>query len=166
MREDELQTQLAEAIKLRSAQQYEESRAILEKLYAEFPQNAQVNCQFAWLCDTTGQEREAMPYYERAIELGLDDSDLLEALLGLGSTYRCLGEYEKSAATLREGMRRFPDNPEFAVFLAMTLYNLGQHTESMNLLLNTIGQYSIHPRLDRYQRAILFYHDKLDKMWE
>ncbi|TCP68322.1 tetratricopeptide repeat protein [Baia soyae] len=51
----------------------------------------------AWSHDVLCLESEAIPYYERAIELGLSKEDDLEgALLGLGSTYRVLGQYEKS----------------------------------------------------------------------
>ena len=166
MSQNKLPSQLDLAIKLRASQHYDKARAILDDLYAEFPHHPQVNYQMAWLCDSQGQEREAVPYYERAIAVGLPDEDLQGALLGLGSTYRCLGQYQKSVKTLREGRQRFPDNPEFGVFLAMTLYNVGQYTEAVGLLLEVIAKHGTHPKIAQYQRAILFYHDKLDQIWE
>jgi tetratricopeptide (TPR) repeat protein len=89
--------------------------------------------------------------------------DLQGALLGLGSTYRTLGEYEKAESTLRLGLDKFPDAKEFIVFLAMTLYNLKQHHEAMSALLRLIADdvEGVKP----YQRAIRLYADDLDKTW-
>jgi tetratricopeptide (TPR) repeat protein len=119
----------------------------------------------AWLCDTQGKESEAVPYYERAIAQGLAGEDLRGAMLGLGSTYRCLGQYDRAVDMLRAGIERFPEAGEFAVFLAMALYNTGQHTEAMSLLLSTLVQSTHDDGIGAYRNAILFYHDKLDQTW-
>lgn len=37
-----------------------------------------------------------VPYYEQAIANGLE----VESYIGLGSTYRCIGEYDKAIVTL------------------------------------------------------------------
>ena len=87
------------------------------------------------------------------------------AMLGLGSTYRSLGEYEKALAYLQKGAARFPDSNEFHVFMAMTLYNLGRHPEAMELLLRVIATTTSDEWIKRYQRALLFYADKLDQTW-
>ena len=134
---------------------------LLTKLDARFPNVAEINFQLAWTCDVLGRETEALPYYEKAIALGLPANELSGALLGLGSTLRSLGQLERSAAVLRSGRSQFPDNREFDVFLAMTLHPLGQHTESLQLLLTVIADTSEDPGLTAYQRAIRFYAGKL-----
>jgi predicted Zn-dependent protease len=90
-RGESMRDRLQEAIELRSTGQAEEARSILLDLVAASPDDAQINYQAAWVHDTLGREHEAVPFYVRAIEQGLPDTDLEGALLGLGSTYRTLG---------------------------------------------------------------------------
>lgn len=133
----------------------------LKELDAQFPNVAEINYQIAWTCDVLGREAEALPYYEKAVALGLPANELAGALLGLGSTLRNLGQLERSAEVLRSGQAQFPDNREFDVFLALTLHGLGRHAESTKLLLTVIADTSEDPGLTAYQRAIRFYAGKL-----
>lgn len=134
---------------------------LLRKLDARFPNVAEINYQLAWTCDVLGKEAEALPFYEKAVALGLPENELSGALLGLGSTLRCLGHHDRAVEVLRSGQAQFPDNPEFDVFLAMALHDLGQHAEAMKLLLTTIADTSDDPGLTTYQRAIRFHAGKL-----
>ena len=86
------QDRLQRAIHLREAGHAEEARKILLDLVAAAPNDPQVNYQTAWVHDNLGLEREAVPFYAQAIEQGLSGADLEGALLGLGSTYRALGD--------------------------------------------------------------------------
>ncbi len=153
------------AIHLRQDNKGKQALAMLQRLLKKQPNDARLNYQAAWTCDSLGQEREAMPYYETALELGLQGEDLRGALLGLGSTYRTLGEYDKSALTFKAGIEFFPEAHEFRVFLAMACYNLGQHHEAMTLLLRTVAETSNDAEVTRFKKAILFYSDKLDQIW-
>lgn len=141
--------------------QIEHVLGLLRKLDQRFPNIAEINYQLAWTCDVLGKEAEAMPFYEKAIALGLPENELAGALLGLGSTLRCLGQYQRAIEVLRSALAQFPDNREFEVFLAMALHNDGQHTEAMKLLLTTIADTSDDPGLTAYQRAIRHYAAKL-----
>jgi tetratricopeptide (TPR) repeat protein len=160
-----MEDQLALAISLRQDGRVEESRDLLLKLAAAHPDDPVVNYQCAWSHDTLGLEREAVPFYERAIGGGLAGADLAGALLGLGSTYRCLGQYQLAIGTLRRGIAEFPSDRSFEVFLAMALYNAGQHAEGAERLLRALAETSTDESIKRYQRAILFYADKLDQTW-
>lgn len=161
----DLQERLAAAIRLRESENNEEARQLLLALHAEFPEDPQVNYQCAWIHDLLGLERQAIPFYERAIQAGLGDDDLKSALLGMGSTYRCIGEYEKSIQTFRQALKRFPDSQEFKVFLGMAYYNIGEYSKAMELVLNSLADTSGDQGIRRYQRAIRFYSDKLDQTW-
>ena len=132
----------------------------LKELDAQFPNVAEINYQIAWTCDVLGRETEALPYYEKAVALGLPANELAGALLGLGSTLRNLGQLERSAEVLRSGQAQFPDNREFDVFLALTLHGLSRHAESTKLLLTDIADTSEDTGLTAYQRAIRFYAGK------
>ena len=156
---------LASAVHLREIGKHQEARQLLLELYNEFPNDPQINYQSAWIHDLLGLEREAVPFYEKAIQAGLNGDDLKSALLGLGSTYRCIGEYQKSIATFQQALRLFPNSREFNVFLAMADYNIGEHAKAMELLLSSLVNTSNDEGVLRYGRAIRFYSDKLDQTW-
>ncbi len=158
---------LAHAARLRrEGRAAEEARTILLELAGERPDDPQVQYQCAWVHDSLGREREALPFYERAIAGGLSGKDLEGAFVGLGSTYRSLGEYGKAIEILREGVARFPESHVVRVFLAMTLYNVGEHREATELLLRTLAETSADREISAYKEAILFYARRLDETWD
>jgi len=154
---------LDKAVKLRGEGQLEESNRMLINLVNENPDDAIINYQCAWSFDVLEKETDAIAYYEKAIRLGLPDENLKDAYLGLGSTYRTIGEYEKSKKTFELAINQFDDN-SLKVFYAMTLYNLGNHSESMNILLKLLAETSNDNTIKEYSRAIRFYSDKLDQI--
>jgi tetratricopeptide (TPR) repeat protein len=143
----------------------EEAKERLLELAKERPEDAHVLIYAAWVHDSLGLEKEAVPYYEKALELGLEGDDLRDALLGLGSTYRCLGMYEQAVRTLRTGVSQFPDYRAMKVFLGMALYNVGQHRESTELLLSQLIETTNDPTINRYRKALSFYATRLDETW-
>lgn len=143
----------------------DEARAMALALYADWPDDADVNLQCAWIHDKLGLEAEAVPFYERALDLGLAAEDRDDALLGLGSTYRTLGRYEESLATLTRGVEEFPANPGMKVFRAMALYNCGRAKEACESLLDVIATTPQTESLGVYQPAILEYSKDLDRVW-
>ncbi|WP_328177745.1 tetratricopeptide repeat protein [Peribacillus frigoritolerans] len=83
----------------------------------------------------------------------------------MGSTYRTIGEYEKSRRTLESGLAKFPGEKALLVFRAMAFYNLGQHDLAMESLLKIIAETSRDQEIQSYAKAIEFYSDKLDKVF-
>ena len=162
---NDLQEKLASAIHMRESENYEEARQLLLALHAEFPEDPQVNYQCAWIHDLLGLEREAIPFYEKAVQTGLSGDDLKSALLGLGSTYRCIGEYQRAIETFQHARELFPGSHEFNVFLGMAYYNIGEYSKAMELLLSSLADTSSDEGIIRYQRAIRFYSDKLNQIW-
>ena len=130
----------------------DEARAALERALAH---------------DRSGREREASPHYRSALAAGgLTVEGEQEALLGLGSSLRTLGEYEPAREVLVAAHDRFPDYRAFEPFLAMTLHNLGRHGEAAELLLRCLAETSSDPSVSRYRRALLLYASRLDETWE
>jgi tetratricopeptide (TPR) repeat protein len=160
-----LQEKLASAVHLREIEKHQEARQLLLELHNEYPNDPQVNYQCAWIHDLLGLEREAIPFYEKAIRAGLNGADLKSALLGMGSTYRCIGDYQKSIDTFQQALKLFPNAHEFNVFLAMAYYNIGEHDKAMELLLTSLVNTSNDEGVLRYGRAIRFYSDKLNQTW-
>src|SRR5436309_2863895 len=110
-----MRDRLAEAIQLRELGRAKQDQAILEQartllleLAAAYPDDAEITFQTAVIHDNLGLEHESIPLYLKALDQGLAGADLERALLGLGSTYRGLGEHQKAVETLRRGVREFP----------------------------------------------------------
>lgn len=157
---------LDKAVALRNEGRFKESNDIILALVEENPEDAYINYQCAWSFDVLGEEAKAIPYYEKSIALGLEGEDLEGSFLGLGSTYRTLGEYEKSFSVLKKGVEMFPENKAISTFYAMTLYNLEKYDESIKILLLNLSKTSIDKNVERYSKAIEFYADKLDIIWK
>ncbi|KLV28566.1 tetratricopeptide repeat protein [Niallia circulans] len=157
---------LNKALDLRKNGNFKESNEVLSKLVRDFPEDAIYNYQYAWSFDILGEEEKAVPYYENAIKIGLPSKDMEGAILGLGSTYRALGEYENSKDVFLKGMELFPDNHAIQVFYSMTLYNLKEHSKAMELILKCLINTTNDTELLSYKRAINFYSDKLDETWK
>ena len=151
---------LKQAIKLKNEKKYVQSREILIGL-TNFTRDAEVLYQCAWIHDVMGLETEAVPYYEQAIANGLEVESLCGAYIGLGSTYRCIGEYDKAIAVLEAGLNKFPDNDVMKVFLSIAKYNVKDHEEAMKLLLETVVKVD---EVKEFERAISFYKDHLNEV--
>ena len=161
-----MQIEIDKAIEMRKTGKHKESNELLIRLVDQYPDDAFINYQCAWSFDVLGLESKAVPYYEKAIQLGLSGKDLEGAIIGLGSTYRTLGEYEKSRDVFQKGIDLYPNNEAIKVFYAMTLYNLQEHGRAMELLLNSLISTTKNEEILDYQKAIGFYSDILDQTWK
>ena len=157
---------LNEAVRLRLDGNLPGACAILLGLVAEFPSDPVVNFQCAWIHDRLGLEKKAVEFYERALKGGLTGEDRAGAYLGLGSTLRGLGQYPKALSVLEEGAKEFPEHRPLRVFRAMALYNGKRGKESVAELLKLLAETSADPEILAFKRAILFYAEDLDRIWE
>ncbi|MCF3652247.1 tetratricopeptide repeat protein [Synoicihabitans lomoniglobus] len=135
--------------------------AQLESLDERHPNVAEIAYQLAWTLDSLGREAEALPHYERAISLGLPPNEQSGALIGFGSTLRNLGQTDRAAEVLESGARQFPNQPEFAPFLALVRHDQGRHTEALQLALTTLLDTTEDPGITAYQRALRHYLSQL-----
>ena len=152
---------LAEAVAMRESGQAEQARPLLIALAVEFPDDAEVQYQTAWVHDYLGLEAEAVPYYERALTLGLPEPELEGLVLGLGSTYRNVGRISDSLALLERGVRDYPANHAMRCFLALARLSNGEGNEALALTFDVILATSNDPSIDRYRRALTSYRDEL-----
>ncbi|WP_212377090.1 tetratricopeptide repeat protein [Alkaliphilus sp. B6464] len=157
--------QLEIAIELRKEGKLQESNEILINLANAHPNDSIINYQCAWSFDALGLEKNAVLYYEKAISIGLPDKELRDAFLGLGSTYRVLGQYKKSKEVFEKGLAKFTQDRAIKVFYAMTLYNLNEYSRAMEILLYNLAQTSSDDNIKNYKKAIEFYSNKLDEIW-
>jgi len=156
------------ALRVREARRsgdLESARRLALVLAAEHPGDAELQYQAACVHDQLGREAEAVPFYEAALALGLPDESLRGAYLGLGSTFRTLGQYRQAEATLQAGLAHFPDAAELKTFLAMTLHNLGQSRQAVELLLTVVADTSADAHVATYREAIRFYARDVERTW-
>ncbi|TVX96298.1 tetratricopeptide repeat protein [Cohnella terricola] len=158
--------ELEVAIQLRESGNLEEARSLLLKLLEQQPLNPSVWYQCAWLHDVLELEREAVPYYKKSLELGLQGEERQGALLGLGSTFRTLGMYEEAKLIFEKAIKEYPERREYQIFYAMVLYNMNEFSEAMSILLKQLAETSNDEGIQDYRKAILFYSDKLDSKVE
>lgn len=170
---------LEEAIRLRELGRAKQDQAILEDaraalldLLAVYTDEADITYQLAIVHDNLGQEREAIPYYLQTLQQDLSGLDVTtklkkreRAFLGLGSTYRGLGEYQRAEETLRQGLSEFPDSRALQIFLAMALYNTRKYREAMELALTNLAETTADESLQYYKRGIAFYALHLEETW-
>ena len=158
-------SELESAVRLREIGDFQEAESLLTRILAESLDDAEANHQMAWLYDVQGREREAVPFYVRAIAGDLSDEERRGALLGLGSTYRALGEYPDAVEVLRQGVSEFPADRAMQTFLALALHNIGEHRQAVDLLLKHLVETTSDPGIRSYEKALRFYTGRLDEVW-
>ena len=159
-----MKTDLDKAIELRKDKKQDEAIKILELLLKSSPEDPDINYQMAWTFDSIGKESDAAPFYEKAIANGLV-TDREGAMLGLGSTYRCLGDYKKSLLIFDMAISEFPENRALKVFRALTLFNLNDSETAIGQLLLQLLDTTSDSSIKSYEGALRFYSDKLRETW-
>ncbi|MGQ6291564.1 tetratricopeptide repeat protein [Serratia sp. IR-2025] len=142
---------------LKTQGRYQEATALALRQLAAEPEAAMLHFQLACLYDVQGLEQQAIPCYLAALARDLPPAQHREAWLGLGSTYRALGEYPASLRAFDDGLTEFPQANELMLFRAMTLYNLGENKRAVADLLLLLADTSSDPDIRGYQRAIRHY---------
>jgi tetratricopeptide (TPR) repeat protein len=146
-------------------EKYEKALQLLQTLEKEAPLDGEVYYQYGCMYDGLGKEETAIPYYEKALVLGLQEKDLRLAYIQLGSSYRCVGKYEKAKAVLKDGLVAFPEDEAMLTFLAMTEHNLQNYEKAMGILLKLLVHHTSSPHLQSYKRAISFYSNHLNEVF-
>ncbi|KJY91471.1 MULTISPECIES: tetratricopeptide repeat protein [Vibrio] len=154
-----------QAIKLRRDENYCESRSLLGSLLTNEDYAAKAHLQIAWSYDNEGKEQEAIKHYLASLAGQLSSSERLDALFGLASTYRSLGEYASALNYFEQTLSEYPDAIEVRPFYAMCLYNVGRSKQAVELLLELLVSTTNSDAISAYQRAILLYSEDLDRTW-
>lgn len=160
-----MKIKISEAIELRQKNKLIEAMDILQNLMSINAEDPYLNYQIAWTFDCMGKESAAVSYYEKALSNGLAE-DRNGAMLGLGSTYRCLGSYEKSLKIFDAAIAEFPEDRSLKTFRALTLFNLGKSQESIEQLLIQLLDTTSDSSIKGYEKALRFYSDKLTEVWK
>ncbi|MBY7997526.1 tetratricopeptide repeat protein [Vibrio fluvialis] len=156
---------ITQAIELRKEAKYQESRALLATLLNDERYAAKAHLQIAWSYDNEGKEQEAIGHYLSSLVGHLSSVERFDALFGLASTYRSLGNYSEALSYFEQTISEYPDSVEVQPFYAMCLYNLGRHKEATSLLLELLVSTTNSDAIKQYQHAISLYAKDLDRVW-
>ena len=104
--------------------------------------------------DSAGREQEAIPHYERALELGLPDELVPRCLLQLASSLRNAGRADDALATFDDAIARFPDDAALPLFRAFLLADLGREREALVDVLHLARTRIDAPEIHRYARSL------------
>lgn len=157
---------IVQARELRDQDQLEESQAILLALMAEFPEDPLVLYEVGGSYDVMGNQREAISYYEDAVDEGLSGDDLHECLICLGSCHRVIGEFVEAVAALETAVAQFPQNKSGHVFLALAYYSNDQKEAAMRTLLDVLLQTTTNEDILAYADVLEFYKNNLEEVWD
>jgi tetratricopeptide (TPR) repeat protein len=162
----DIESTLARAKELRQADELDDSLELLEELLSEYPDDPQVLFEVGGAYDVLGLEAEAIPHYKNAVEKGLEDGDLQECLICLGSCHRAIGEFQESVDVLEAFTDRFPDNRAGLPFLALAYYSNQNYMEAVSLLLDLVLDTSSDEDIQAYADTLDYYRDHLDEVWD
>jgi tetratricopeptide (TPR) repeat protein len=157
---------IARAKALRREDELDASQELLLGLLAEHPKDPLVLYEVGGSYDIMGEEKEAIPYYQKAIKAGLDGEDLQECLVCLGSSHRNVGNFTEAVETLEKVVDQFPDDNSGKVFLALAYYSDGREDEAVRLLLELLLETTNDQNILDYADPLDYYKDNLDEVWD
>jgi tetratricopeptide (TPR) repeat protein len=112
--------------------------------------------------DSAGRADEAIPHYERALELGLPEELVPRALLQLGSSLRNVGRNDDALALFDDALARFPEDAALRLFRAFSLATAGRDREALVDVLDLARTRIDAPEIHRYARSLESYTRDLE----
>jgi len=112
--------------------------------------------ELAGMYDSMGFEEEARAEYERALDLGLDESRHAQLAVQYGSTLRNLGRLDEAIAVLRAAPTHESTGSTPRIVLALALHSAGRKDEALRVAIEAQIE-----TLPRYQRSMRNYASAL-----
>lgn len=129
----------------------------LRALDARFPHTPEIAAELAFTLVSRGDDAGALEAYERALALGLPGpAEQANALAGRAACQLRLGLAAEAVGGLERARAQFPENAEFAAYLAVALKRAGRADEAAALLLDTLLELSEDVGLNAHQRTLRF----------
>ena len=117
---------------------YEEAQEIIEELIERYSEDPKYLIQRGFLALKRGYPEEALKYYQKAMDLWLENQDLNNGIpiySGLCSVYTELGMKREAMQVALEGLRRFPDeDPLLYHNVGAVFFEMGWRREALEVL--------------------------------
>ncbi len=127
----------------------------------KYPNSARAKFELGNVYDYLGQEMQAIPLYEEALEMGLKDEWEAYALIQLGSSLKNVGKLNDALEVLTEAETRFPHLLSISMFLGITLHHANRESEGMKTVLKAVMRQMKTTDIERYSFALDNYINKL-----
>jgi tetratricopeptide (TPR) repeat protein len=115
----------------------------------------------AYALDREGDEQGAIKHYDAAYRMGVPAEREKGFLVGYGSTLRNVGRADDAVAILADAVKKYPDYPALAAFLALALLDAGHPHAALAAMLGTALDVARPDGFDGYDRALGEYHTEL-----
>jgi tetratricopeptide (TPR) repeat protein len=116
----------------------------------KYPKSARAKFELANVYDYLGKEQEAIPLYEKAIQMGLTSEYEAYALLQLGSSLRNVGRVDDAIRILSDAEKRYPELPSITMFLGMAMHDSDRHSEALRTVLTAMLRHLKTSDIERY----------------
>jgi tetratricopeptide (TPR) repeat protein len=154
------ESQVSKGLELAKAGKREEALAYLAGLVKAFPKSARAHYELASALDPLSREEEAIPHYQKALELDLSEEFRPEAVLGLGSSLRIVGRTREAVVLLEKAVKEYPRFAPLRAFRAFAHLATGEHTKKAVQELQNL----IHGgELGTYEKVVRRYFRELVK---
>lgn len=104
-----------------------------ERALGYAPEDADINHNYGWFLCQTGREREAMPYFRRALDNPLYATPS-RSYAAAGTCALRIGDLQKAEDNLQRALRIEPNFPVALLQMALLRYRQGRHVEARGLL--------------------------------
>lgn len=121
--------------------------------------------EYAGAFDFLGREAEALPFYQKALKLGVENLPYDEQprlYVQMGSTLRNLKRFDEAKQLLTKGIEQYPKVEALKLFLALVEYSLGNNKEANKALLQKGLEKPVDDSVKHYLRALTYYFEHLD----
>ena len=131
-----------------------------QEVFEDYHRNAVYLFEYANALDFLEKENEAIPLYQRALEIGLSEKMKTQAEIQLGSSLSVIGE-NKSAVSILSRVLEETEDPAALLFLCIALFRSRELEKSLKTALKFIlsGSQGLLPE---YKRALSQYIDEID----
>ncbi|MHB1493720.1 MAG: tetratricopeptide repeat protein [Thermoplasmataceae archaeon] len=131
-----------------------------QEVFEDYQEDSVYLFEYANALDFLGEEDEAIPLYQRAIELGISGKMKTQAEIQLGSSLSVTGKNEGAIGILSRVLEETED-PAALIFLCIALFRAGETKKSLKAALNFIlsGGKGLLPE---YKRSLSQYLEEID----
>lgn len=131
-----------------------------QEVFEDYQEDSVYLFEYANALDFLGKENEAIPLYQRAIELGNSGKLKTQAEIQLGSSLSVTGKNEGAIGILSRVLEETGD-PAALIFLCTALFRAGEAMKALKAALNFIlsGDNGLLPE---YKRSLSQYLEEID----
>lgn len=128
-------------------------------LSEEDPDSARGKFELANALDYTGRTEQAIPLYESALEMGLDEEGLPCAMIQLGISLLAVGSPADAMRILEKVEKKFPSMEAASFFRALAPNEVGKEKDALRAQANTLLEKSSGEDAKTYAQALKNYFE-------